>query len=73
MTIGFRPSTTTRQPVYGVQIHRKLGYIDRKNDQIWFCDESGKPVARILKYKQHPSAECNISSGTTTQYGWGRD
>lgn len=61
---------STRQAVYGVQIHRKLGYIDRKDDQTWFCDTDGRRVARILKYKQHPQAECNIVSSATTQYGW---
>lgn len=73
MTMGFRPSNNTRQPVYGVQVYRKLGYIDRKDNQIWFTDVDGKKIARILKYKAHPGAECNISSGNPTQYGWNRE
>lgn len=70
MSIGFRPSNNTRQPVYGVQIHSKLGYIERKDNQVWFCDTSGKKVARVIRYKQHPNPECNATSGNTTQYGW---
>lgn len=72
MTIGFRPSINSRQPIYGEQVSRKVGYVEHDQRGIWFCDRDGHRVARVLRYKPHqaPQPQVNPCSSNTVPY-WG--
>lgn len=65
MSIGFRPSNNTRQPVFGEQVSRRVGYVEHDKRGIFFCDADGKRIARVLRYKPHqaPQPSRDLVSG----------
>lgn len=75
MRIGFAYSQTprmTRQPIYGEQASRRVGYVEHDGRGIWFCDADGKRIARVLRYKPHqaPQPSVNASGGSFLPAVW---
>ena len=64
---GFLPNNSSRQPIYGEQIHRKVGYVENERGNIYFQDLSGKRIARVLRYKPHQAPR---ASGSLGHGGW---
>jgi len=73
MTIGFKPQNFTRQPIYGEQVARKVGYVQHDARGIWFCDPTGRKLGRVLRYKPHqaPQANSTLASPMMAPYGLG--
>lgn len=67
MTLGFAAGTpsqprTTRRPIYGEQLTRKVGFIEGDGNRTWICDSTGKRVARTLRYKPHQAPQPSVSA-----------
>ena len=70
---GFINTTSNRQPVYGEQIHRKVGYVENDKGKIYFQNVEGKRIGRVIRYKEHQAPQASGTLGTSgiIPYGMG--
>jgi len=70
--IGFVPTKTNRQPIYREQVSGKIGYVEHAEQSIFFCDASGRRIARVLRYKpcQAPQPVVSLCGGSFPPPGY---
>lgn len=66
MTIGYNSSGSSRQPVYGEQVRQRVGFVEREGESIYFCDNGGRRIAKILRYKPHQAPQPMVSLCAST-------
>jgi hypothetical protein len=70
MSIGFLPTNNRRQPIYGEQVSRKVGYVEHSGTGIFFQTPDGRRVARVIRYKEYqaPCPKVQAVSNHTVSY-----
>ena len=63
--------SNSRTPIYGEQVHSKLGYVESCKEGTFFQGLDGRRIAKVIRYKQYqaPQAQCSLGTSGVIPHG----